>query len=825
MRTLFRGLILGVLCSLLRAPRGLDLFQLPAASGGAALGWRALALVVVGFGLWSALRRPGFALLASTAAGYALHGLVLAAWIRPESSFALAVVSAIGLAAVVAAALDERRPDDEPEPAHEGRSAFVGEMLGLFAAGAGAALSIEAVARHVRAFGDGLAQDDTVFGFAFLLLAALGALGLGWIARVKALRNLSAPFGLAAAATAGFLALVLLNALAPTLALERYVRAFGLGLSEHGTFAFDLLVGAALFVAPALLLGFAIAGLRTPRQSAAVLFGAAQGLMLVRSVLGAPPAATELREAFSAAQLVQIGAFTAVAGAALAVLSAAGARKGPRYLALCGVFVLVLVPLSRETLPQPIRAPWDDSNPLAPRLFQISFDLPEGLVTVESRGPTPPIATLNGHALTSALEDAVGEIARVQAAFACVPEARRAKGALAVLLVGQLDPLRATMLRQQGAARVDRTAAWHAGMQRIEAKLFDTKPLPEGEVLDPAEARARIDAGKYDLVLVLPVASDAAAAAELDAPASTVVVDWRTTNTPIAHAELGKDVLVAVDGLESLCIARTLHAERGAGPTAPHLARAGRPSPAPTPWSSLARAESFRFRERTLWSRALILDRLHRAAAGTPDEPLFAGLLELARAQERSSPFESPEQQYELGDACLDALSRHAESAPLDAFSRGVWEGLARILVGKRDVERMRRYLEPIARRHAPWPALEKALARADLEALEPESAVKRLATVEVLAKTDFDYWNLLGDARKAAKDLRGATEAWRRASELRPGHQLLERKLAVALVRLGDPKGRELVEKLLQANPKDAGLQPFLGPGPWPEDDPPAPR
>ena len=822
MRTLLRGLVVGVFLSMLRAPRGLDLFELPAASGGAALGWRAAGLVVAGVALFCALRRPGVGLLAAVAAGFALHGLVLAAWIRPESSVGLAVALAIGLALVVAVALDERRPDDVPEAPHENRGAFVGEIVGLFAAGAGAALSIEAVARHARAFGDGLAQDDTVLGVAFLLLAAAGAGGVGWIARAKGLANLSTPIGLAAAAVLGFAALLLVAELAPTLALERYVRSFGLGLSDHGTLPFGLLVGAALFLGQGLLTGFALAGLRTSRQSAAVVFGAAQGVLLAGVVLGAPPAGPEVDATWSAAQLVPIASFLAIAGAGLAVLGAPGVGKVPRYAALLIVFALTAVPLSRETIAQPLRAPWDDSNPLAPRMFATAFDLPEGLVTVESRGATPPIATLDGRALTGGLDDAVAEIARIQVAFACLALERRDRGAFAVLLVGQLDPLRATVLRQNGATRIDRTGAWHAGMARIESALFKEMPKPDGEILEPRTARERVDSGKYDLVLVLPVAGDAAAAVELAAPEGTVVVDWRSTTTPLAHVELGEDVLVAADGLESFGVARTLHAARqgGSGPFAPHFARTGAPSASPTPIAALARSDAFRFRERTLWSRAALLERFHRAAAGTGDEALFGGLLELVRAQERSSPFESAEQQYELSDAGLEFLLRHAEQTPPDAFTRGVWEGLAHILVGKRDVERMRRYLEPVARLHKPWFALEKALARADLESLEPAAAVTRLEAVGVFGRDDFDYWNLLGDARRAAKDLEGATRAWRHAYGLRPSHQVLERKLAIALVRIGDPGGRELVEKLLAANPKDTALQAFLGPGPWPDDE-----
>ena len=47
MRTLLFGALSGLLLSLLRAPLGLDLFQIPAVEGHVALGIRALALVVI----------------------------------------------------------------------------------------------------------------------------------------------------------------------------------------------------------------------------------------------------------------------------------------------------------------------------------------------------------------------------------------------------------------------------------------------------------------------------------------------------------------------------------------------------------------------------------------------------------------------------------------------------------------------------------------------------------------------------------------------------------------------------------------------------------
>jgi len=140
MRTVLRGLLVGAFLSLLRAPRGLDLLELPATSASSALLVRAAGFVLAGVVLLAALRRPGVLLLLATAAGYALHGLVLTAWIQPSGSWSLALTFVVGVILALAAALDERRLDEPLEPPHENRAAFVGELIGLFVAGAGAAL-------------------------------------------------------------------------------------------------------------------------------------------------------------------------------------------------------------------------------------------------------------------------------------------------------------------------------------------------------------------------------------------------------------------------------------------------------------------------------------------------------------------------------------------------------------------------------------------------------------------------------------------------------------------------------------------------------------
>lgn len=828
MRTLLRGLAIGALLSALRAPAGLDLVSIPAASASAALGWRAAALALAGLALFVALRRPNAWLLFATATGFALHGLVLARWLAPESTFALALTLVFGVVVVCAVCLDERKYEDPAgdDPPHAHAAARAAERLGLFAAGCGAALSVDAVGRHVRAFGTAHATDDTCFALAFLVLAALGALGLGWVARLKMLRGLSLPLGLAAAAVCGFVALAIAGRLEKTLLLERYVKSFGVDLGSAGTPAYDLLVGAALFVAPALCAGFALAGARNGAQLLAVCAGAAQGVLAGGILLGSDAAQDSAQNSTYASQLVPAGVLLAVAGALLAQLSTPCPRKLARYALLAATLALVTVPLSRETLGLPLRAPWSEQTARSTRTFLLALDTPEGLLTVESIGGGPPVATLDGRALTTGLDGALGELSRLQLAAQCVPEERRVprerqgQKELRALLVGQLDPLRGIALQQQGFTHVDRTASWHAAMERVESKFFKdiAQPLP-GDRLAPAEARERIARGDYALVVVPAVGGDAPALGNLDVPPETTLVVWLRADAGLASAHMGGDVLVASVGLDELCLAVTRHAARPAraSAVAPCFVSAGEPLAREFPLAQALRKSTPREPRRADHERARTLTRLAHAATG-PRAEFFGALAEIAQAQAASSPFESAEARVELPDDALVRLRDATIALEPDAFVRSTWDGIARTLAGKRDVARVRAHLEPLARARGPWPEIEKALARADLEALEPEDAVRRLAALEALARDDFDYWALAGEARQRAGDRTGAVQAWRRALELRPNHPSILRRLGPALVRLGDPQGRAIIEQLLKSRPDDPELTPFLGPGPWPE-------
>jgi predicted Zn-dependent protease len=203
---------------------------------------------------------------------------------------------------------------------------------------------------------------------------------------------------------------------------------------------------------------------------------------------------------------------------------------------------------------------------------------------------------------------------------------------------------------------------------------------------------------------------------------------------------------------------------------------------------------------------------LRDAARGSTDEALTAGLAEFYRAQVRSSPFESSDQQIELPVEALAQLERSALAATPDAFERNLWDEIGRLLVAKRWIPEIYEYVEPVAKRHSPWPMLEHVLARADIESLDPEAAIARLSKLTELEPDHVEHWYYLGEAQEQAKRDRDAVSSWKRSLELQPANSNTKRKIAIALFRLEDPEARRVAEELLLENPEDTEIQSLLG-------------
>ncbi len=804
----------GWLLSQLRAMPGGDLFAWPFASAACAMGLRAAAFVLIALALWK--RREGlrWPLLLAVTFGYAASGLASG----PRQGIPWLGLIVVAIAGWVSAGWV--RPKETPPSSQDGaQPANVGEMLGLFVAGGGLAIAIESIARYVREFGSGLAQDDTIFGVAFLAFVALGTAAFGWLASTARTRRLSFPVLCAASAAACFASLSFIETVADPVGLKTFLDRWGVRPIDHGTLAFDLMLGAAAFVLPALLLGASLAGARGRRSLSSAVLGAALGLYLIPRFLDRGfGAAASQAETFTA-QLVPYAVMATVGGAALAILSESRRRPIARYVALALALPCALVVLGHTIKPIFVLDPWS-SRPILPYL---AFDTPMGLATIENSVGGLKVASLARHQITPETRESASDSQRLRDSFALISPARRKEGSIQVLFVGQLSAFRANELTTLGATRIDRSAAWWKAMPRLEAALFENGDvsqnlqMPEGEVLSPDEARRRLADGKYDIVIAPPVPGDAPAIAHVDAPEKTVVVRWLRLDEPLRGVTAREPAVLSAAGLDMPALgivtnASTPSADAAERPRTLPSSRFDMFVPTPLAWSLV------REPNRVDKARSAAFQSLATSWHPAPT-PFIKGLELHYSVQAPSSPFEKDEDRIEISDPALDQLKIDARGE-LDAFTRAMWEWIAGVLVGKRDVTRIEKYVAPVAAAHAPWSALEVSLAYADLESLDAPAAIARLEPVVARDPAAWRAWFALGEAREITGNASGSAAAFKHADDLLPGQNWIRRRFAMAACRAGDPAGRRVAQELLAQKPKDTQMQAFVAPGP----PPPAP-
>jgi len=809
-RLLF-GLVCGWILSRMRLVPGDDWIAGPVVDAqnghivrGAALAFVGLALGVVG-------RDVGAAFLVGLAVAIVGHGLLLGgpfglpAWDLLVAAVALGVLTGI---------LRRRERALEPQLV----TAHIGERIGLFLVGGGAALVLEVVARHVRLLGGGLAQDDSVFASVFAVLVALGGVCFGWIANLKPLERWALPWLVAAAAAATYWSLSTLAGIAQIREFSLFLARYGLDPSWHATLPVDALIAGAVFVVPAFLVGLALRAARGAGNLSSLLVGAGVGLALLPYFLRHDAEASTAQNELFSAQFLPFGLLVAVLGAGLAMLSVPGRTSRARWVAFASVLPLALPVLLAEAKPLFVLSPWERR----PTMPFVAFETPAGFATVEPGEGALRLATLDRRHMSPGLDGVRADTQTIQTSFVALPADVREARAVRVLLVGQLTQARASVLADAGAASIDRTGAWHAAMPRLESALLEDFAKLPGDVVTPDEAFERFTAGRYDLCIVLHVGGDPPRWRPIDPPPGrTVVVRWSSVEEPLL-AGLPGSRFAGEDEREPL------YAIAGSGLDQLRLGvvdGAPRPAPGTEGRLELVRLEDepsrpiplTRLGERKLWRAASTMLATAEALAREDDRPLTRGLVGFARLQVPSSPFETESQAVEIDAATLDPLRDEALARPPSAYVREVWNWLARVLAGKRDVAQIESHVAPIAARWAPWPELEIALARADLEALDPEAAVRRLAPLGASNTAPFELLALLGESLEQSGDATAAMQAWRRALESRPTDRWIRRRLAMAQVRAGMAEGRSAVETLLTEEPEDEELRAFLGPPPWP--------
>jgi len=760
------GFVLGALLIACVATSAVDLLELPFGPpeeryAVRALGWLVAALVLLVAGPAVASRRS-VELLRGAALGVLVH-----AFFGPRE-LPLAVAAGLSLALALAVREGARRlsrigstsPGRLTSPGSPGSedpwprwcaASLPTSLLG----GLGAALVFEGIARPLRLLGAGHAPDDSVFAATLALLVAVGAASVGRLAdafgreRARGIGTVAVFVGLTGAL--GYLGLGFVGGVASPGGLREYLARVHTDTSMRGTWGYDLVLAGPAFLLPAFALGAALRPARR-RELLAMLLGAAAATWLVPALLA--------REGASSAGLARVGALACGLSAGWAFLigkRSRSARLSGLGLALAVCALAALVP----TGPLYVVQPWSR----APRRPDWAGETPAGQWTLTGQRTDFPEVALDGVALTPGLERAAGDAECLRLSVALVPEERRA--GMSVLVVGPLTPGRALALKVAGAARIDRVTA--GAPRELEARVLAaaTVPLPDaGELLDVARARENLAAGEYDLVLVPPVPGRAPPVTGVRPPLDTIVVLWLDAGAALASRPFARPVLLALHELEDLAAGL---AWGGAPPATPRpdevcALPAGEPLEAEPTLAWLVVRE----RDRPRLARARFAERLARATRGSEWAQLASGLARLYAAQRPSSPFESPAERVELDAAALDELRAAALARRPDELTRAVWNALARVLSGKRDVERIDACLAPLARAHPPWKELEMALARADLEALEPARAVERLRALVAAEPGDLELAGLFAEAQAQAGDAAGAAETRRRIEALR---------------------------------------------------------
>ncbi|MCZ6599060.1 MAG: hypothetical protein O7B99_15590 [Planctomycetota bacterium] len=846
LRVLLFGFLAGILLSVMRAPLGLDLMRLPAVDGRTAALFRAfgligIALVLAGHGRLFENGVPVASVLASAVVGYALHGLVLSTTVQAETplGFVFAFALLVGGMFVVARkpgaqASDEAGDRDETATTAPGWI----EWMGLVVAAAGAAVAAECLARHLRLFTLGLPEDHTVLGAVFLAALVIGAVAFGrpLASSGRAAAVLAA--GLALGAGSCLVGLQTLEGWAGIDELGRYLRRFGLDLSLLGQGRALLLTGAAVLVVPDFLLGTSLAGACQRTRLAAVALGAAIGMavwpFVAEANAGVPLGYVEVVEEPWAWRLVWIGTLLASAGAMVALARNVG--KVTNLTNFMGMAVAVGAAVAVRVGPHPAVwpfSPWSRA-PVEPELVLQTGD---GMLTVERDRGGVAFVTLDRKRLSPNDIEEVQDEARLRYSWSLLDPELRASGRARVLFVGAMTPARAFVLGSLGEMRLDRTAPWFSAVRDVERQLFGGDEVP-GSLIEPDEARDRLADGDYDLVVAPPVhgpmlipkgayevpwsPSAAPATAGLSVPEGTIAVVWLDAASPIADRDLGERVILCSRGVDDLNVGMVLGqpAEHD-GAYRPTILDPGGSGSRRSPLALVADIALLRADK----ERADLTARLADAAEGTPNADLALGLHRHHRVQGPSSPFETLAQQVELDDGALDALARAAAAGPLDPFLRQLWEGLAKVLEGKRMPDKVLTYVEPLARKHGPWIELERVVATAYMEFDMAAEAATWLERALESSPYDIGLLVACADRKGRAGDGAGEVELLRRALALQPAREDLKLLVAVALMRSGDPGGRRMARELLDENPegpRSADLRELLESGPGPR---PAPR
>ena len=827
------GLVAGATLSAMRAPRGLDWTQLGAVDGMTSGLFRGGALLAIALAIdarRASMQRPlnVTTILAGCAVGYASHALLLAHRLQPTGRFGFGTL--LIAASIALWWLAKRTPGtppkgDEPDPPRDSVSRF--ERLGLVLGGLGAAFALENLAQQVRQFGGGLPEDDALIGAVFLCIVAIGAICFGTFVSAPRLRRIAPAVGLVLVAAATLHGLHFLGGMHPD-PLWRYLKRIGLDYSRIGMWRATFGLAGAAMVISGFVLGTTLSASRHPTRLASMLVGAALALVVrPLGVIALTRPMTFPADAGNAWawRLSAVGTVVAAVGALVVVIATERGRR--LALSTAVVVVATLVVCTRPIVIWSF-SPWF----ITPIAVDLVVPTAAGIVTVEQTTDRTRIVTVDRKRVTPIAEDGELDERRILWAWALLPKEVRASNDTRILVIGQMTPRRADLLRRFGAAEIDRTAPWYDALEAVERALFENPAEIPGSRIAPGEARRRIASGDYDLVLSLPThgpiifprspmhvkwnAVEDPVLGDLDLPDGTLGIGWLDANSPLSGRDLGPRVVLAMERFEHLTLGiirgETANTGEEGASNRPILFSTGEPTQRIAPLdllTTLSRWRAFRLHQ-------ALADRLSSAAEGTEMADLALGLALHYRAQEESSLFETRAQSTEVDEDELRAFHAALRSRPvLDAFTRDLWEGVAWLLTEKRMPDMMLAYVESVADAYTPWPALDVGVGRAYQEFLQPEEALRFLERA-----LEADPYNLEAFVSSAeiADELgryEHAVELIRAALAVQPDRYEFRRALGISLDKSGDPEGRKILLELLRERPEDDLILDRLSQGP----------
>ncbi|MEZ5975642.1 MAG: hypothetical protein R3E96_12615 [Planctomycetota bacterium] len=665
-----------------------------------------------------------------------------------------------------------------------------GDGLG-FLLGLALAWPLAGLAQFTWRMGTGDPGDALVPIVVFVAACALGALAFGRMLPAARTR-MAHPIGALLAVGTSLAALRAVETLGTERGLRSMVRRFGLDLSFAGTWRYEALITLSVLILPAFAVGFVLQALVSARARLWVAAGLGAG-WLTAPLLRQVDALRELADSTDLG-LLAIGWCVAAAVAAIGFIAVGRRILGPLSAAA------VIAVLSAYPFQSPaIQKVWSRT----PKELLWSKTVAAGQLGVAPEGLLGVSVSLDQWRVTATAE----EMRLTELIWRSMALATPARERL--LLMGPVTPHDEALLRELGWQAVDRCTAWHATGAEVEQVLHrtETSPFP-GDWISAEEARKRASDGRYSLILALP-----GSRALQPAPDGVLQAQWtRIQDGPAAHRWDCDDVWLVADGLLRFAVGEVW------SPPAevPSLVHRAFPGPPAELDARLAWWEKREW-ERSAQSLQALFRRLARDTRSENWREAWIALGAFAALQKHSSPFESEAQGTELSPEVAAQLSAALADLPPGPFSEELAGGLARILVGKRDVTGLIAWIAPVSEALGEPYELERSLALAEWEGLDAAAAADRLLRLRAQFPGDK---RLLPDLARTL-DQSGrpglSVPIWQELITLHGPEAEFEFALAEAMLRAGDPRLEALRADLANRYPGDERLAPLSQSGPLP--------